>query len=66
MACYRAVTSKKPARAGEVFILRNDKFILKIYRDAAPDVMEFADWLVYNLQTCEDKRDERRAEEAAP
>lgn len=60
---WRFVTSRKPARQGEAFLLRGEVFTMKIYRDAAPDVEEFAGWLVDQLNDVEQRRFERMQEE---
>lgn len=39
---YRVVTSTKPQRQGEAFILRNNKFFLKVYRDVPCGAEYFA------------------------
>jgi hypothetical protein len=33
---WRAVVSKKPLREGEAFVLKDDTFVLKVYRDSVP------------------------------
>lgn len=56
---WTLVTSNKPKRAGEVFIQRDGRFVLKVYRDApVPDVRQFAQYLVDQLNKQEDKRKE--------
>jgi hypothetical protein len=56
---WKAVASKKPLRKGEAFILRNDVFVLKVYRDTAPDTKKFAEWLADQLNQSEQRRDQK-------
>lgn len=54
MANWHVVTSKKPNRIGEAFIMRNGKFVLKVYKDApVPDPEGFAKTLAHLLNTTE-------------
>lgn len=60
MINWRVVTSKKPARQGEAFILRNGSFVIKIYKDACPEGAEtFAIWLATQLNHVEKRKQER-------
>ena len=43
---WRWVTSPKAQRAGEVFIMFDDQFVMKIYADATGNNEAFAHWLV--------------------
>ena len=47
---WRAVTSKNSLRAGEVFILHDDTFVMKLYPGATADNEAFAYWLVGQLR----------------
>lgn len=51
---WKIIKSNKPQRAGEIFIMYDDIFVLKIY--AYGDNDGFAKWLVRNLNKCEDNR----------
>lgn len=48
---WRIVTSPKPQRAGEYFIMRGEKFVLKLYRDAVPDPTAFTRRLIFWLNS---------------
>lgn len=52
---YSVVTSPKPARRGEAFVMRGDVFILKVYREV-PNALQFAETLARKLQEAEDRK----------
>lgn len=54
---WKVVTSKKPLRKGEYFLLRNETFIIKVYRDVTEP--GFADWLCKQLERCERRKARR-------
>lgn len=56
MSTWRAVVSKKPLRAGEAFILRDDTFVMKIYRDSVTDPFRFAKWIAEQMNKLEEKQ----------
>lgn len=65
MSLWRVVTSKIPRRAGEAFLLRNNQFVLKVYKDSCPEGAEvFAEWLASQLNHVEERREERQRENA--
>ena len=47
---WRWVTSKTAARKGEVFIMYDDIFVLKVYAEGTADNEAFAQWLVGQLR----------------
>lgn len=55
MSTWRAVKSNKPRRDGEAFVLRDNDFVLKVYRDVVPDSLAFAQRLAKALQRAEDE-----------
>lgn len=57
---WRTVTSKKPQRKGEVFILYGDVFVMKVYAGSVDDPQAFADAICKGLQRVEDKRNSER------
>lgn len=56
MSTWKAVVSKKPLRAGEAFILRDDTFVLKVYKDSVTDPFRFARWLADQMNKLEEKQ----------
>jgi hypothetical protein len=54
MATWRAVTSKKPAHLGEAFLMRGNRFVLKVYRDSGYDGLRLAQYLAAQLQRQDD------------
>lgn len=55
-ARWRTVTSSKERRKGEVFLLRDDRFVLKIYKDGVSDPKEFGHYLARQLNAIEERR----------
>lgn len=48
---WRVVTSRKPQRQGEFFLLRENVFVLKLYKGVRPP--GFAEWLARQLEKAE-------------
>lgn len=53
---WKAVVSKKPGRIGEAFILRDDTFVMKVYKDSVTDPFRFARWIAEQMNKLEDKQ----------
>lgn len=53
---WTVVQSRKPRRDGEAFLMRDGQFVMKVYKDAVPDVPAFAEWLAKQLNQVEEKR----------
>lgn len=53
---WRAVTSPKPRRVGEAFVMRGDTFVLKVYKGSVPDTMALARYLARQFNKIEAKR----------
>ena len=58
---WRTVTSKKPRREGEVFILYGDVFVMKVYAGSVDDPQAFADAICKGLNRVEEKRNAQHA-----
>lgn len=52
---WRIVTSDKPRRQGEVFLLNGGTFVLKIYKDSVPDPLSLGRYLVRQFNKLEEK-----------
>lgn len=44
------MTSKSPKRKGEVFIMYDDVFVMKVYAEGTANNESFAQWLVGQLR----------------
>lgn len=52
-AIWTMTLSSKPRRAGEVFIKRQDKFVMKIYKDGVENPVQFGRYLCRQLNRLE-------------
>lgn len=52
-ATWTLTMSSKPRRKGEVFIKKNEKFVLKIYADGVEDPVVFGRYLVKQFNRLE-------------
>jgi hypothetical protein len=54
---WKGVRSNKPRREGEAFVLRDNTFVLKVYKqDSIPDTLRFARYLADQFNQLEEKK----------
>lgn len=53
---WRVVTSNKPRRKGEAFVVNGNRFVLKVYKDGVDDPVEFAHYLARQFNQLEERR----------
>lgn len=51
------VMSNKPRRAGEVFVKRGDKFVMKLYKDSGIDPVKMGRYLCQQLNRLEAEKE---------
>lgn len=64
-ATWTMTMSNKPRRAGEVFIKRHDKFVMKLYKDGVEDPVRFGRYLCKQLNRLEAVKEARSLVEVA-